>query len=301
MTNVFACLAGLLALLFSPCSAAALKVFACEPEWGALVKVVGGDAIEVYVATTARQDPHRIEARPSLIARARAADLIVCTGAELEAGWLPLVLSQSGNPKIQQGATGYFEAARHALLRDIPRTADRAQGDIHAAGNPHLHLDPHNILKIAWALAERMRQLDAAGGAAYAQRASDFAARWQRAIARWEQQAEPLKGMPVVVHHKDLSYLIAWLGMREVGALEPKPGLPPTTTHLSDLLGRLAREPAKVIMRAAYSDPRAAQWLSERAKIPVVALPYTVGGSDKAQDLFGLFDDSVSRLLNALP
>jgi zinc/manganese transport system substrate-binding protein len=286
-----------LSVLFASSSHAALSVFACEPEWGALVKELGGTAANVYVATTARQDPHRIEARPSLIARARTADLVVCTGAELEAGWLPLVLSQSGNAKIQQGMPGYFEAARHARLREVPRSADRAQGDVHAAGNPHVHLDPHNILRIAAALAERMRQLDASEAAGYAARAGDFAGRWQQAIGRWEKQAGPLKGMAVVVHHKDLSYLIAWLGMREVGALEPKPGLPPTTAHLSELLAGLSREPAQAVIRSAYSDPRAAQWLSERAKIPAIALPYTVGGSDQAQDLFGLFDDSVSRLL----
>lgn len=146
-----------------------------------------------------------------------------------------------------------------------------------------------------------MKQLDTVDGASYAARAAEFAARWQKAIGRWEKQAEPLKGMSVVVNHKDLSYLIAWLGMREVAALEPKPGLPPTTAHLGDLLGRLAQDPAKAVVRSAYSDPRAAQWLAERAKIPAVVLPFTVGGSDQAKDLFGLFDDTLSRLLAVSP
>lgn len=288
-----------LALLASP-AMAALNVFACEPEWGALVKELGGDKVNVYVATSARQDPHRIEARPSLIARARGADLVVCTGADLEAGWLPLVLAQSGNPKIQNGRPGYFEAARHVEMREIPQRLDRAQGDVHAAGNPHVHLDPRNLARIAAALSQRMAQLDAADGGSHETRTKAFLDRWQQAIVRWEKAAAPLKGTPLVVNHKDMSYLIAWLGMREVAALEPKPGLPPTAAHLSGLLGRLAKDPAKAIVRSAYSDPRAGEWLAERAKIPAVTLPFTVGGSDKAQDLFGLFDDTLARLLAAV-
>lgn len=285
------------ALLGVPPAFAALNIFACEPEWGALAKELGGDKVSVYTATGALQDPHHVEARPSLIARARNADLMVCTGAELEAGWLPLVQAQAGNPKIRAGQPGYFEAARYVVLLEVPQRVDRAMGDVHAAGNPHIHLDPRNIAKVAAALSERMAQLDGAEAEYYRARTKAFLERWQQATARWESQGAPLKGMPVVVYHKNMSYLIAWLGMREVGALEPKPGLPPTTAHLSDLLARLAKDPAKVIVRSAYNDPRAGEWLAERAKIPAVALAFTVGGTDKAQDLFGLFDDSLARLL----
>lgn len=294
------CIFALAAALAAQPAAGALGIFACEPEWGALAKDVGGDRVSIYVATTARQDPHRIEARPSLIARARSADLVVCTGAGLEAGWLPLVLAQSANPKIQNGQPGFFEAARYVAMREVPQQVDRAQGDIHAAGNPHIHLDPRNIAKVAAALADRLSRLDAAGSGLYQVRIKTFLERWQQAVAEWEKRAASLRGAPVVVHHRDFTYLIAWLGLREVGTLEPKPGLPPTTAHLSELLARLARDPAKMIVRSAYSDPRAAEWLAERAKIPVVTLPYTVGGSDTAQDLITLFDDTLSRLLEAV-
>jgi zinc/manganese transport system substrate-binding protein len=278
-------------------AAAALNIFACEPEWGALAKELGGDKVSVYTAAGPLQDPHRIEARPSLIARARSADLVVCSGAELETGWLPLVRTQSGNAKIQAGQPGDFEAARFVTLLDVPQVLDRAQGDVHAAGNPHIHLDPRNIAKVAVALAQRMAQLDGAEAENYRARSKSFLERWQQAVTRWEQQAAPLKGLAIVVYHKDLTYLIGWLGMREAGALEPKPGLPPTTAHLSELLGRLAKTPAHAIVRAAYNDPRAGDWLAERAKIPLVVLPFTVGGSARAQDLFGLFDDTLARLL----
>lgn len=278
-------------------SLAALNIFACEPEWGALAKELAGDKSTIYVATTALQDPHRIEARPSLIARARSADLLVCTGADLEAGWLPLVQSQSGNARIQSGQPGNFEAARQLALLEVPQRLDRSLGDIHAAGNPHVHLDPRNIAKVAAALAERMAQLDRAESAQYQARTKDFLARWQQAMARWDKEGAALKGVSVVVYHRDLTYLLNWLGMREAGALEPKPGLPPSTAHLTELVARLAKDPPKGVIRSAYNDPRPAQWLSDRAKIPVVLLPFTVGGTEKAKDLFGLYDDTLARLL----
>ena len=282
-------------------AAAALNIFACEPEWGALARELAGEKGSIYVATTAFQDPHRIEARPSLIARARSADLLVCTGAELEAGWLPLVQTQSGNPRIQAGQAGHFEAARQLTLIEIPQRLDRSLGDIHAAGNPHVHLDPRNVARVAAALAERMAQLDPGEASYYRERSRAFLERWRQATGRWEQQAAPLKGMSLVVYHRSLSYLVQWLGMREVGSLEPRPGLPPTAAHLSGLLAQLAREPARAVVRSAYDDPRAAEWLSERARIPALTLPYTVGGNEKAKDLFGLFDDTVARLLTVAP
>ena len=297
MDRILKLLIGLVACLMAQPALAALNIFACEPEWGALAKELAGDKASIYVATNALQDPHHIEARPSLIARARSADLLVCSGAELEIGWLPLVQSQSGNPKIQTGQAGYFEAARFVSMLEVPQRIDRAQGDVHTAGNPHVHLDPRNIAKVAAALAERMAQLDSAEAGYYRTRTKAFLERWQQAIEKWEKQAAPLKGMTLVVYHKNLSYLIHWLNMREIGALEPKPGLPPTTAHMSELLAQLGKDPAKAVVRAAYNEPRAAEWLSERAKIPPVMLPFTVGGSDKAQDLFSLFDDTLSRLL----
>jgi len=289
------------ALLFGAQGAlAALNILTCEPEWAALSRELGGDRVNVASATTALQDPHRVEARPSLIARARSADLLVCTGAELEVGWKPLLLSQSGNPNIQAGRPGNFEAAPYARLIEVPAVVDRSLGDVHPSGNPHLHLSPANVTKVAAALAERMGQIDASNAGYYRERLKSFQERWQQAVTRWEQQAAPLKGMRIVVYHRDLSYLVDWLGMREAGSLEPKPGIPPSTGHMTELLAQLAREPAAAVVRSAYNDPRPAEWVSERAKIPVVTVPYTVGGSEKARDLFGLYDDTISRLLGAV-
>jgi zinc/manganese transport system substrate-binding protein len=297
MVKLLKALIALAVLLATQPALAQLNVLACEPEWGALVKELAGDRANVYVATTALQDPHHIEARPSLIARARRADLVACTGAELEVGWLPLVQRQSGNPGIQVGQPGFFEAARYVTTLEVPQRLDRAEGDVHPGGNPHIHLGPHNIEKVAAALGKRLSQLDRAGASHYEARMNAFLQRWRQAIAKWEKAAAPLKGMPIVVHHKNFSYLNAWLGLKELGELEPKPGLPPTASHLSELLVRLRQEPARAVLRTAYEDPQAAEWLSSRAGIPVVVLPFTVGGNDKATDLFALYDDTLSRLL----
>ena len=280
--------------------AAALNVFACEPEWGALAQELGGDKVSVYSATTALQDAHRIEARPSLIARIRSADLLVCSGSELEIGWIPLLLTQSGNNKIQLGSPGYFEASQFVVKLEIPKVIDRSLGDIHPGGNPHVHTDPRNIARVAQALGERMAQLDPANADNYRSRGKSFLERWQAAIARWERQAAPLKGVPVVVYHKDFSYFINWVGMKEAASLEPKPGIPPTPSHLAGLVDQMKRQPAKLIVYSPYNSPQAAQFLSERAHIPAVMLPFTVGGSDGAKDLFGLFDDTIARLLAAV-
>jgi zinc/manganese transport system substrate-binding protein len=278
---------------------AALKVVACEPEWAALATELGGDKLQVSSATTALQDPHHIEARPSLIARVRNADLLACTGMELEAGWLPVLLQQSGNAKVAPGAPGFFEAGRFVTALDVPARLDRSDGDVHAGGNPHIQLDPRNIALVAKALAERLAQLDAANARVYQERHAAFAARWAEALRRWEQQAAPLKGLNVVVHHKNMSYLWHWLGVREVATLEPKPGLEPSAGHLATLKAQLAKQPARLVVRAAYQDPRASQWLSDQAGIPAVVLPFTVGGNEQAKDLIGLFDSTLALLLAA--
>jgi len=285
-----------LAVVAAP-TLAALNVFATVPEWGALATELGGDKVSVYTATNALQDPHHVEAKPSLIARARTADLVVATGAELEIGWLPLVTQQAGNPKIQPGKPGYFEATSYVPLLEKAARLDRSEGDVHPGGNPHIQTDPRNIARVAGPLAARLAELDPANAAYYQARYKAFADRWTAAIANWEKQAAPLKGAPILVQHKAFTYLEAWLGLNEVAALEPKPGVEPTTAHLTEVLATLQRQPVKMVIRAAYQSDRASQWIAERAKINAVMLPFTVGGDDAAKDLYGLFDDTVARLL----
>lgn len=289
-------LAAAIAALPAAASAAKLRVFACEPEWGALVHELGGEAVDVDVATTALQDVHVIEAKPSLIAKVRSADLAVCTGAGLEAGWLPQLLRQSGNAKLASGA-GLFLAAAQVKTLEKPATVDRAQGDVHPEGNPHVQLDPRRVLIIARRLAARLAELDPANAAGYRARGADFEQRWLAAMAKWKQRAAPLKGRKVVVHHIAWVYLWDWLGIEQVGVLEPKPAVPPTAAHMSKLVALTKSSGAIAIVRAAYQDPKPADWLSERTGVPAVALPFTVGGDAQAKDLFGLFDSTLAKLL----
>jgi zinc/manganese transport system substrate-binding protein len=283
---------------FSVPAFAKLQVFACEPEWGALLQELAGDKVDVSVATTAFQDVHQIDAKPSLIARVRKADLLVCTGAGLEVGWLPQLIRQSGNNKVADGP-GNFMAASQIDTLEKPAQLDRAAGDVHPEGNPHFQLDPYRVQKIAAGLAARLAQLDAANAATYQQRLADFNTRWQAAIKRWETKAAPLKGKKILVQHVSWVYLNTWLGLDQIGALEPKPGVPPTSAHLSSLISTAKDQHAYAIISAAYQDRKPANWLSERTGVPVVVLPYTVGGDAEAKDLFGLFDSTIDQLLGA--
>jgi zinc/manganese transport system substrate-binding protein len=289
----------LLALMALPVRAE-LNVFATVPEWGALVKEIGGDKVKVYTATTAFQDPHRIEAKPSLLAQARRAQLVVAVGADLEAGWLPLVLRDSGNAGIQSGRPGYFEAANFVTRLEIPTVLDRAHGDVHAGGNPHIHLDPRNVLKVGQALAAHMAELDAGNASVYQARYKAFSEKWQAAMLRWEKEGALLKAVPVLVHHSSFSYLAHWLGFKVVGSLEPKPGIEPSSGHLTALLNQQQITPARMVLRAAYNQDGPSQWISGKTGMPALMLPYTVGGSPEAKDLVSLFDDTLLRLLKGL-
>jgi zinc/manganese transport system substrate-binding protein len=279
---------------------AAFNIFACEPEWAALAGELGGNDVSVFAATSARQDPHQIQARPALIARLRNADLVVCTGAELEIGWMPVLLRQASNGKVQPGTPGYFAAADQVRLLEIPTRLDRADGDVHAAGNPHIQGDPRNVRAIAMALGQRLGQLDGTHAAAHAQRTQAFLTKWDDAIKRWEAKAAPLKGTAVVVYHKDWVYLLNWLGMTEAATIEPKPGVPPGTAYLAQLLDDIPRKSVRMILYAAYQEPRPANYVAEKSGLPAVMLPFTVGGTDAAGDLSGFYEDTLQRLLDGM-
>ncbi|HEY1057239.1 MAG TPA: zinc ABC transporter substrate-binding protein [Limnobacter sp.] len=289
----------LMLLGFAGQAQAALNVFACEPEWASLTQALGGDKVDVFSATTALQDVHHIEAKPSLVAKMRSAQLVVCTGSQLEVGWLPVVLRQSGNVAVQPGKPGYFEAASVVNMLEVPTRLSRAEGDVHPGGNPHIQTDPRNIARVADALAKRLAEVDVGNAAFYQQAHQTFSKRWQAAIDRWQTQAAPLKGTAIVVQHKGFPYLEDWLGLKEVTALEPKPGVEPSGSYLSEVLGVLKTQPAQMVVRAAYSSDRPSNWLAEHAGIPAVELPFTVGGTPAAKDLFSLFDDTIARLLAA--
>ncbi len=274
---------------------AELNVFACEPEYAALAKELAPNA-EIYAATTALQDPHQVQARPSLIAKMRQADLVVCAGADLEIGWLPMLQMKSANANVRSTDKGLFFAADQIDTLDKLDNVDRSMGDVHAQGNPHIHFDPERFLNVARALSAKMVQLDPSGAAAYQQSLADFTQKWQAAIPRWQEQAQGLKGKKVIAYHTSFRYLFNYLGIEQVADLEPKPGLAPTSGHLATLLSRAEQGDILAVIVASYQDERGAKWLGEKANLPVLTLPMSVGGNDASQDLFSLYDSTIALL-----
>jgi len=276
-------------ILLLPAGASALEVFACEPEWASLVSELAGDDVNVTVATTAFHDPHRLQAKPSLIAAIRKADLVVCTGADLEIGWLPLLLRRGGNPEI-------FMASDFVRKLEVPQVISRSQGDIHPQGNPHVHLDPRNIRRVAAALAEQLAEMDAKNAVAYNTRLADFQERWSDALATWDQRAMSLAGLEIASHHRSFSYLANWLGLDIVATIESKPGIPPSGAQLASLLESLNDNPPVVVIRTPYENEKPSLWLSERLSLPAIQLPYTISGNAAVTDLFTLFEETLRIL-----
>lgn len=279
-------LAALLFALAAPASA--LEIFACEPEWGALARELAPQA-NVTVATSAQQDPHHVEARPSLIAKLRRADLVACTGAELEAAWLPALLLRSSNPALK--GERLFFAADHVERLGVPAgPVDRSQGDVHAGGNPHVHLDPRRMARIAQALADTLSQLDAANAPAYRQRAATLQERLARIAQRGRDAAAQLPSKRVVAFHDAWPYLNDWLGLEQTGTLEPVPGVPPSSRHLAELATAMRDNGTRRILHASYDDRRAVEWLATRSNACAVELPYSPGGAPGTDTLDGWYD-----------
>jgi len=283
----------------APPARAELRVFSCEPEWAALAQEIGGDRVTVHSATSAHQDVHYIQARPSLISKLRRADLLICSGADLEIGWLPVLLRKASNARVQPGQPGHIDVSKIVPMLDAPSHVDRSEGDVHPFGNPHTQTNPHNIARVAAELARRLQQIDAEAADFYRQRYAEFAGRWEKAIAGWEERGAPLRGIKIITHHLAWVYMTHWLGIDVVGHLEDKPGIPPTAGHLANLLARLAEQKVELIVRAIYQSERPSEWLSERSGIPAIVVPHAVGATEGAKDLYSMFDDMLDRLLEA--
>jgi zinc/manganese transport system substrate-binding protein len=282
--------------------ALAFTVFACEPEWAALVRsLVPAAALAcVHVATHAGQDPHHIEARPALIAQVRSADLLVCTGAGLEDGWLPVLQQRAGNAKAQDV---FFAAAHVPLLDARPGAAASPwSGDVHAEGNPHLHTDPERLLAVSRALAQRLQRELPAQAAAIEQRHEAFSRRWAAALQRWQRQTQALRGQRIASQHATFGYLWRWLGVTVAADLEPLPGMASTPGHLQRVLQTL-RGPGgtptvHAVVIASFQDPRPARWLVGQlgAGVPLLVLPATVAEDADGPALVAWMD----TLLNSL-
>ena len=291
-----------LAIALAQGQALALTVFACEPEWAALTRALLPGA-KVYSATHHLQDPHHIEARPSLIAQLRNADMAVCTGAELEAGWLPMLQAKAGNAKIQNGQPGMFYAADHVtLMNPFKGLVTPFSGDVHVMGNPHVHADPLRMLMVAKALASRLMAIAPREKTRIEENLKVFESTMTGKIQAWEQLASALKGRAVITQHASFGYLWHWLGITHMADLEPKPAVPPTPAHLARTLQLGQSQRPMAIVIAQHHDPKPAKWLSgQMGNSPaLLILPATVTDV-QADAWFRWFDLLINRLVQAAP
>ena len=272
-------------------------VFACEPEWQALAQEIGGDQIRAVSATHGRQDPHFIRVKPSLMSQIKRADLLICSGADLEVGWLPLLL-RNGNKTIQAGQPGHVLVSDYVTNIEIPQVLDRSLGDIHPDGNPHVHLDPQVILEIASIIKERLASIDPDHEKTYAANLKKFASKWRAATTRWESAKASLAGHSVVVQHKSFSYLLKFLGIDVLASIEEKPGIPPSAGHLAEIVSIIKQNPPLAIIRTPFDTKASSNWVAKKTGVRLITLPYTVGGLPETTDLFKIYDQSIELLSN---
>jgi zinc/manganese transport system substrate-binding protein len=281
----------LLSIFLSSPLLAKINVFTCEPEWASLTKEIAKDKVNIVSATTAKQDPHHIQAKPSLIAAFRNSNLAICTGAELEEGWLPAVINKSGNYKIKM-----FMPANVVELLGDKEIYDRKHGHLHPSGNPHMHLNPYHILTAALYIKEELVELDPNNKDFYENNYKIFVNKWNDNIKKWEQKSTKIKGMRVISHHSEFIYLADWLGMDIVTNLEEKPGITPSTNYLDLVLTQINKKNSniKLIIRSPFSYDKPSIFVSNKSNVPNIILPYTIEADEPIEKLF---DDIINILI----
>lgn len=283
---------------------AAINAFACLPEWDALLRVIGGDQVTVTLATSPLEDPESLRATPAMITGLQGADLLVCTGADLEQDWLPDLLDRAANPKVAPDQPGYFIASTAVtLIADaVAEHSGEAEGEghQHSEGNPHIQGDPRNVMKVAGQLARRMSEIDPDNAQLYSDNARAFIRELSALDKELEAEAAPLKGVNVAVQHENNLYLLQWLGIRTVATVEMQEGVPAGPSHLAAIIDQVPRDNIKFIVVSPFDDPASSQFIAEKSGIPVVEVPFTVGGTPESGDLIAFYRDSVARLLQGL-
>ena len=296
----------LLSLVMLSCASVAhaqgkLNVVTSTQDLAAIAGEVGGDRISVESIARGYQDPHFVEAKPSFILRMQKADLLIVVGRELEIGWLPPLITQSRNSKVQPGGAGYLDASMNARILDLPTgQVTRAMGDVHPLGNPHYWLDPENGKSIAKSIAAKLSELRPNDRAVFEQRLADFTARLDAAEKRWLAQLAPYKGVKVVTYHSSYPNFAERFGLDVIGFVEPRPGIPPTPQHTLDLIGEMKRQNVKVVMVEPYFDLKTPNAIGRDTGAQVIVLPPSVGGVKEITDYFKLFDYDINLLTNAL-
>jgi zinc/manganese transport system substrate-binding protein len=275
-----------------------LNVVTAYPYIASIVQQVGGDRIEVHALASGDWDPHVIVPKPSYIARLRKADLLIMSGAQLEIGWLPPLMNQANNPKVDVGSRGLLDLSRYVQLIEVPSGVSRAQGDIHPEGNPHFYLDPANIPLLSAAIAGRLAEMDPAGAAGYQNNNEAFTEEWNGRLKGWDEKLEKIKGITVIEYHKNYDYFLHRYKLKLLGTIETLPGIPPTSKHITALEEMIASESVRFILQDVYHPDDAAKHLSEKYGIRLIKIPHDVGAVPGAKDIFTLFDEIIRRLAN---
>jgi zinc/manganese transport system substrate-binding protein len=292
----------LLVAMLSPSLAEAkkLNVVTSTTDMAALTQEVGGDKVNVESIAKGYQDPHFVEAKPSFLLKLRQADLLIAVGLQLEIGWLPPLVTQSGNSKIQVGAPGYLDASQFAEILEIPQgSLTRAEGDVHPLGNPHYWLDPDNGRRIAKGIAGKLADMDAADADYFQQRFQDFDKRLTAAEQKWDAEMKPYRGRKVVTYHRSFPNFAKHFGLNVVGYVEPRPGIPPTPSHTIELIQLMKRENCKLVIVEPYFDLKTPQSIGRETGAQVIVYLPSVGGEKQVTNYFELFDYDIALLTKA--
>jgi ABC-type Zn uptake system ZnuABC Zn-binding protein ZnuA len=301
MRQLVKCVVMFIALVASVPAWADLKVATALEDLASVAQFVGGKHVSAFSLCRGYEDPHFVPAKPSLMRAIRNADVFVSVGLELDSGWLPMVLPGSRNPRIQPGAPGFVDASDGVTVLEKPTgTVSRAEGDVHPLGNPHYYLDPLNLKVVANHLAEVFARLDPANAAEYADNAKAFGEKMNKALAAWEKDMEPFKGMPVVTFHKNYDYFLSCFGLKLLATVELKPGIPPTPRHLAETAEAMKKAGARVVLYQPYQDSNACEMLAKKAGAVALEVPSEVGGVPQAKDVFAKFDFIVASLVKTL-
>jgi zinc/manganese transport system substrate-binding protein len=289
-------------LFFLPTAASAkkLNVVAATTDLAALAQEVGGDHVSVEAIARGYQDPHFVEAKPSFLLRLRQADLLITVGLQLEIGWLPPLITQSGNPRVQVGAAGYLDASQFAEILEIPTgVVTRAMGDVHPLGNPHYWLDPDNGRRVAKGIAGKLGELDPPDSAYFQQRFQDFDKRLTAAEQKWDAEMAPYRGRKLITYHNSFTNFAKHFHLDVIGYVEPRPGIPPSPTHTLELIGLMKRENIKLVLVEPYFDLKTPNSIGAATGAKVVVYLPSIGGEKQVTNYFELFDYDIDLLKKA--
>ncbi len=289
-------IAVLIALAFLTPLHAKVHVAATIPDYAALAAELGGERVEATALIKGAQDPHFADALPSHVVRLNRADLLVLTGCGLEAGWLPPLMTQSRNDTVQPGSAGYLDASTVVTLKEVPTTVDKSQGDVHPGGNPHFYTGPAELYAVAAAIYDRLKKIDPEGAVYYDGRWRDFRATYERKTAEWRAKLAPLKGTKVVEYHKSWLYFLDWAGLVGVGALEPKPGIPPSVRHVTDLLAAVQGKEVRFVIQEIYHPQKLSRLFAEKSGAKLLVIPSMTGALPGIDTVWEKFDHIVNEL-----